>query len=289
MLDAATTRAFITAQRNEITEAAIYRKLARSVTDAHNSEVLARIGDDEAGHYQFFKERSGLEVKPSRLTMWWFFLIAKVLGLTFGIKLMEKGEQGAQKAYDVIARTVPEVHAVAEDEERHERELIDMLDEERLKYVGSMVLGLNDALVELTGALAGLTLAFANTRLIAMAGLITGLAASLSMAASEYLSTKTEGTDQSAVKASVYTGIAYVLTVMFLITPYLIFDNLYVCLGLAVCAALIVILAFTYYVSVAQDVSFRDRFLEMAGISLGVAVLSFGIGFVVRLALGIEV
>ncbi|MDI6704563.1 MAG: VIT1/CCC1 transporter family protein [bacterium] len=82
-----------------------------------------------------------------------------------------------------------------------------------------MVLGLNDALVELTGALAGFTFALQNTRVVAMAGLITGVAASLSMTTSEYLSTKSEGGAKSPFKASVYTGSAYVLTVMFLIFP----------------------------------------------------------------------
>lgn len=88
-----------------------------------------------------------------------------------------------------------------------------------------MVLGLNDALVELTGVLAGLTLALQNTRLVAMTGFITGIAASLSMSASEYLSAKSEEGPQDPLKASIYTGSAYVLTVLFLIFPYLLFTN----------------------------------------------------------------
>jgi len=73
-----------------------------------------------------------------------------------------------------------------------------------------MVLGLNDALVELTGTLAGLTFALKNTRLIALSGLITGIAATLSMAASEYLSARTEQESSRALKSSLYTGGAYV-------------------------------------------------------------------------------
>jgi vacuolar iron transporter family protein len=288
MMDDATRKAILVAQRNEVTATHIYRKLAVWAKDPGNSEVLARIGDEEAAHYDFFRDLSGREVGPSRLRIWWFFLIARVLGVTFGIKLMERGEKSVVSAYSVIAESLPELGDITEEEGNHEQELIDMIDEERLKYVGSMVLGLSDALVELTGALAGFTLALQNTRLIAMVGLITGLAASFSMAASEYLSTKTEDSEQSPVKASAYTGVAYVFTVMFLIAPYLIFDDLFLCLGLTVAAALVVILSFTYYVSVAQDISFRDRFLEMAGISLGVAALSFGIGFVVREFLGVD-
>ena len=73
---------------------------------------------------------------------------------------------------------------------------------EPYRYTGSIVLGLNDALVELTGALAGLTLALQDTKLIALTGSITGIAAALSMGASEYLSTKSEDVDRSPVKAS---------------------------------------------------------------------------------------
>jgi len=288
-LDRETRAAVLRAQRNEITEHLVYRRLARATKDPHNREVLGRIAEDELGHYHFWKEHTGQEVEPDRLKIAWYVAIARVLGLTFGIKLMERGEGQAQDAYRELAATIPAAKDVAEDEERHERELIDLIDEERLRYVGSMVLGLNDALVELTGTLAGLTLALQNTRLIGMAGLITGIAASLSMAASEYLSTKSEESAQDPVKASLYTGVAYVLTVVLLISPYFLLQSYFLALGLTATNAILVILLFTYYVSVARDIPFKRRFLEMALISLGIATLSFGIGFLVREFLGMEV
>ena len=152
-----------------------------------------------------------------------------------------------------------------------------------------MVLGLNDALVELTGALAGLTLALQNTKLIALTGLITGIAAALSMATSEYLSTKTEGTVRNPLKASVYTGVAYLITVSFLVLPYLILKNYYLCLGCTMSAAVLIIALFNYYISVAKDESFKKRFLEMTALSLGVAVFSFLIGFLIRIFLGVDI
>lgn len=151
-----------------------------------------------------------------------------------------------------------------------------------------MVMGLNDALVGLTGTLVGFTLAFQNTRLIAMAGFITGIAASLSMAASEYLSTKSEESSRDPFKASAYTGSAYVIAGLFLIFPYVIFTNYYFCLGFTLFNAIIVILIFTFYVSVAKDIPFWKRFSEMAGISLGIATLTFFIGFFVRMFLNID-
>jgi VIT1/CCC1 family predicted Fe2+/Mn2+ transporter len=287
LLDRSLRKAILTAQRSEITEHFIYQKLAQSTKDPHNSEILKRISGDELAHYNFWKKYTGEDVKPGELKIWAYYLISRIFGITFGIKLMESGEGQAQKTYENISRSVPAAESVIEDEEKHERQLIDLIDEERLRYVGSMVLGLNDALVELTGALAGLTFALQNTRVTAMVGLITGIAASLSMAASEYLSTKTEE-HKNPLKASVYTGFAYVITVLFLIFPYLILTDLYLCLGVTILNAIIVIFIFTFYVSVAKDIPFKKRFLEMALISLGVAALTFTISFVIRTFLNIE-
>jgi VIT1/CCC1 family predicted Fe2+/Mn2+ transporter len=109
------------------------------------------------------------------------------------------------------------------------------------------------------------------------------------MGASEYLSTKSEEGSQEPLKACLYTGSAYVLTVLFLIFPYLIFTNYYVCLAVMLTNAVIVILIFTFYISVAKDTPFGKRFFEMAGISLGIAAFTFVIGFFVRMAFNIDI
>lgn len=277
------------AQRNEITENIIYERLAKWSRDNRNREVLKRIAREELEHYRFWKGLTGEDVEPDRGRVRRYSWIARIFGLTFGIKLMERGEEGAQAAYGELSRSVPGAARIAEEENEHERALIDMIDEERLSYIGSMVLGLNDAIVELLGALAGFTLALRHVDLIAMTGLITGIAGSLSMASSEYLSTKSEGGVRSPLKAALYTGAAYILAVFFLISPYLVMKNCLAALGTTLANAIIVILVFTFYISIAKDMSFRHRFLEMAGISLGVAVLSFGVGWAVRLFLGVEI
>jgi VIT1/CCC1 family predicted Fe2+/Mn2+ transporter len=213
-----------------------------------------------------------------------------LFGFTFGVKLMEMGEQAAQKNYADVAKVIPEAAIYQHEEDKHEKQLIEMLDEERLQYAGSVVLGLNDALVELTGALAGLTLALQNGKLIALSGLITGIAASLSMAASEYLSTRSEVTSKHPVRAAVYTGIAYIITVTLLVLPYLISPaTFYIDLAITLTTAVLIIAVFNYYISVAKGESFRERFLEMAGLSLSVAAFSFVIGYFIRQWLGIEI
>lgn len=109
------------------------------------------------------------------------------------------------------------------------------------------------------------------------------------MGTSEYLSTKSEESEKIPAKAAIYTTSAYVLTVLLLIFPYMIITNVYLCLGLAILDAIIVILIFTFYVSVAKDVPFKKRFLEMALISLSITGLTFIIGYLVRIFLNIEI
>ena len=275
-------------QRNEVTEYHIYKKLARRVK-GDNEKILNDIAEDELRHYNFWEGYSGEEVKPNKWKVFKFYWITRLLGLTFGIKLMENGEAGAQEKYNEAVSYIPEAKSIVEDEDAHEEELINMIREKQLDYVGSIVLGLNDALVELTGALAGLTLAFQNTRLIAIAGLITGIAASFSMGASEYLSNKSEGNNERALPSSLYTGIAYIITVVLLIMPYLLLDNYFLCLAITLVVAVLIILFFNYYISVAKDLNFKKRFTEMAVLSLGVAALTFGISYFVRMFFGVEV
>jgi len=288
-MDQAIKDTILTFQKNEITEHFIYARLSALEKNEHNAKVLKNISEDELRHYGIWMGYTRQDVKPDRLKLWWYVQIARVLGVTFGIKLMEAGEEGAQAAYEKISKAIPEALKIRDEEEGHEKELINMIDEERLKYIGSVVLGLNDALVELTGTLAGLTFALQNAKLVGVAGLITGIAASLSMAASEYLSTKAEGGEKNPLKASIYTGLAYVLAVTVLILPFLTLANPFLSLLAALVGAILLILVFTFYFSVVREVSFKRRFAEMVAISLGVAGLSFLIGLAVRQLLGIDV
>lgn len=277
-------------QQNEITEYATYKAIAAGMKEGKNKRLLEKIAAEEKEHYEIWKTYTKQDLKPEGFKVWWRKVMARLLGFTFTIKLMENNEDVAQKSYAKLIGEVPEAEAIIAQEDEHEQILIEMLDEERLQYVGSMVLGLNDALVELTGTLAGLTFALQNTRIIALSGLITGISATLSMASSEFLSAKSEG-QKDAVKSSIYTGIAYLLTVALLILPYLLLPaNQYVPALVAMLVAVVAIIAaFNYYIAVAKGLSFKRRFWEMATISLSVAVLSFAVGLLVKKVLGVDI
>jgi len=276
-------------QQNEITESAIYSRIAIFAKGEGNKETLRRLSAEEKAHCLIWQKYTGAEMKPEKGKVLKYTLIARIFGFTFAVKLMELGEKNAQEEYNLLASEVEESVFIRQQEEEHENALLQMLDEERLRYVGSMVLGLNDALVELTGSLAGFALALQNTRLIALSGLIVGISATFSMASSEFLAARSEGRDD-ALRSCSYTGIAYLLTVVALILPYLLFPTHQYIAALACMLGVVILIiaGFTFYTSVAQDQPFKTRFSEMALISIGVAVVSFVVGILAKKFLGVD-
>ena len=279
---------FLFFQEDEITSSIVYAKLAHIVKDSENKKTLLQIAAEEKAHYEILKRHTGKEVAPNRWRIFKYYWLARILGLTFAIKVMEKEEKDAQEVYARYPE-YPELEKLGRDEEVHEQKLIGLINEEKLEYMGSVVLGLNDALVEFTGALAGFTLALSNAPLIALTGSITGIAAALSMASSEYLSTKSEeGDSKHPVKAAVYTDIAYIITVVALVAPFIFIENVLIALGLMLVMALTIIALFNYYYAVARGESFKKRFLEMAILSFTVAGISFLIGYALKTLTGID-
>lgn len=167
---------FIRFQRNEKTESIVYERLASIEKDESNRKVLRLISAEEKAHYATLKKYTETDVAPDKLRIAKYYWLARILGITFAIKLMESSEENAHHDYAKYT-DYPDLRQLANEEEVHEQKLIGLINEERLEYMGSVVLGLNDALVEFTGALAGFTLALSDSRLIALTGSITGIAA----------------------------------------------------------------------------------------------------------------
>nr|HPR90416.1 VIT1/CCC1 transporter family protein [Synergistaceae bacterium] len=270
-------------QRDELTSSILYEYIAGRQKDEGNRNALMEIAKAERSHYTTWKGYTGQELRPNMLKIFFYKIIHMLLGDTFTIKLFEIGETfGAQELREIEGE-IPEARTIMKEEEEHEDRLMEMVDEERLHYIGSMVLGLNDALVELTGTIAGLTFALMNTRLVALSGIITGVSATLSMAASNYLAERADG-NAKALKSSFYTGMAYLVTVALMVLPYLLLPNsLYLAAFAILLAVVVMIIAvFNYYVSVVQSIPFWPRFAEMGTISLSVAAISFVIGLLAK-------
>lgn len=293
-MDESTQARLLELQRMEATEAEVYRRLAKMQPDPVNQSILNGIALEEERHEAVIAKMTGEEVKADGLRVMKQVVLAKLFGFTFSVKLMEGTEHDAAAEYRELG-----LYDIAEEEEAHEQNMIDMLDEERLRYSGSVVLGMSDALIELTGALAGLTFALQSLQLVALAGLVTGIAAAFSMGASEYLSSRAEKKAESAVKAAFFTWLSYLVTVFLLVGPYLVFQvdspdfhGLEPHVQALMCTfaiGLLIVAVFNLYVSVVEEVSFRSRFLEMTGILGVVSLISYGIGIALRGMLGIDI
>lgn len=278
------------AQIDEETGTIIYGYMAKREKNAHNKEILEHMSQDEKKHADTWHEITNEDLHPNKMKIYWMKFLTVVMGFTFVVKTMQKEERLGQQTYEKMQKELPQAAEMLKEERQHEKNLYGMLDEERLHYVGAMVLGLNDALVELTGAIAGVTFALADNRLIALTGIVTGISATLSMAASNYLAVRADGSED-ALKSSLYTGVAYLVTVVFLVLPFLVYPiHMYLEAFISmIVIVLLIILVFNYYISVTKEEKFTSRFVEMAAISLSVAVLSFVIGILAKNMLGIGV
>ena len=221
-------RTLINFQRRETTMAVLYKELAIRMKDQSNKEILLKLASDELDHYHTIKRITTRNIKPDRLRINLFFLICNIFGLTFGIKLMEYNKKRDRRLYASLNR-YPQIKVIIEEGEINEKILIGKIEEQRLMYMSAVVLGLNDAIIEFTGALAGFAFAFQNSKYVAMAGAITGIAAALSMGASEYLSSKSDKniTTKSALISASYTLVTYFVTVIALLSPFVYLSNVY--------------------------------------------------------------
>ncbi|MCM8798444.1 MAG: VIT1/CCC1 family protein [Candidatus Omnitrophica bacterium] len=276
-------------QRNEITEHFVYKILSNIAKDKQEKDILNRLSQEELSHYEFFRTITKEKASFDKFRILFYSFISRIFGLNFGLKLMERGEGLAQDGYKELKGISPELEKIIQEEDEHEQKLISLIDEDRLKYISSIFLGMNDAVIEFISALAGFTLALQNNKIIAGVGLITGIAASLSMGCSEYLATKQEDSDKKPLKAGIYTGAFYLGTVLLFILPYIFFKNIFFCLFLILSSAIFLIFIFTFYISIAKGLSFKKRFSEITAISLSIAGINFLLGLVIKRLLRIDV
>ncbi len=276
-------------QQNEINDWAVYTEIAK-IADKKNRDILLKIAKDEKEHYDFWKKITKKELNFSKWIVLFYLFLVKFFGISFSLKLLESKEEKAQSFYLSIVKLYPDAKKIYEDENRHEKELLGMLEDSKLLYAGAVILGMNDALVELTGTLTGIALAFENSKYVGITGIIMGVAASFSMAASSYLEAKENvNLNINPKKYSLYTGISYILTTIMVVFPFFVVEKAKIALVLMFFMAAFSIVVYNFYISVARDEDFKKRVREMFLITFGVAFISFLIGYFVNRYLGIEV
>ncbi len=156
------------------------------------------------------------------------------------------------------------------------------------KYAGAMVLGMHDALVEITGIIAGLIFAIDNRRILLLTGAIAAVAASLSMAAANYMAQRTDNNPDAPIAAT-YTGATYVTTSAILLAPFCVIHNRFAAFGTMCIAAVAIILLFNLCIGKINKRPFWSHFWEMLCVCIGVSIASFAIGQAAKYFLNIQI
>ncbi len=285
--------------REELFAYRLYSALARRFPDGASRELMNELARQEKSHVDFWLGVTGGDerrIAIPKLKYSLLVLASRFLGPAFTIRWLERGEDKAIEAYRGLLESGQlnpvqqvQVRKMLDEEQEHEQVLEQGIEDERRLYLGAAVLGLNDALVELTGGLTGLVSSIRDPRLIGFASLVVGIAASMSMAASNFLSVDIgEASALKPGKAATYTGTAYIFVVVGLVLPFFLLGDRHVALGISWASAILIIAAFSFYSAVMQGVSFFRRFGLMMAFGIGVAVISFFIGRALGAMIGIE-
>lgn len=269
--------------QDEVLAYHLYNMISLEQTKDTHIGILTNIALQEKKHLGMLNEL--LEEKVdinsySKAKYLYYKIILKLFGVIFTLRLFEKRERKSHQKYAKYVNEFPIIEEIVAEEKKHEDKLDDILKDKKLLYASSIILGLNDALIEMSGAIAGFTFALAASKEIAIVSLIMGVAASLSMAASEYLSAKADD-HAHPVRSAGYNFITYIVVVALLILPYVFLDK-FIALGVMISLVLLIIFVFNVYLSIAKKQSLLKNFLTMTVIAIGVASISFLIGLLIN-------
>lgn len=272
----------------ELLNYTFYQWLSQKVSNQSLRQLLLDFALEEKKHFNFWANYTAEKPRYNQFKLWLYKILAKVLGITFILRLLEQNEHKTIAVYRALADEMrgSEREALLElivSEERHEHTFLQELSEHepRLNYIGFVVLGLSDAIIEVTGVHAGFLGASHRTLAAGVAGLIVGFAASISMAAAAYLQAK-QNPVVSSIRSAFYTGISYILAVVLLALPYFLVLSVGLAFWLSIALAIGLIGSFVFYSSVVFERNFWGEFLESLLVLGGTALASYGFGELIR-------
>ncbi|HXW94819.1 MAG TPA: VIT1/CCC1 family protein [Nitrososphaerales archaeon] len=269
---------------DEFSDYTLYDRLSKTVSsDSPFREVLQNLSTTEHRHFEFWRKYvPGEEPKLAKLKLYWVLFLRKFLGLTFATRYLDRHESNVVQEYKGLERLIPEPDRPAydemvADEKEHEKAFALKVESSAVRYIAFVVLGLADALVEISGIHAGWLGLFEKTEIAGLAGVVAGGAASLAMASAAFAQAK-QGFSGSARLSAVYTGVSYFITAIILATPYFLTSSMILALGTSLTLAVAILVITTWYSTVIQQKAFSRDFVEILAILFGTTTLVFLLG-----------
>ena len=280
--------------QDEYADRSVYLALSKRERNPAFKKSLEDIANGEQSHFEFWQTYApDVKVSEKKLRTYLIVLLRIILGLTFTLKLMERHEGKLHLRYKRITESIPSAdrtrfQEMMDSEEGQEDLLIGQIQENRVKYMSFIVLGLADAVVEISGIHAGSLGIYGKTQLAGLAGIIAGMAASIAMASAAYAQAK-QGFQGSAKWSAIYTGVSYMITAVFLALPYFLTPNMVGALATSLIIGVVLVAAMTFYDTVISGRPFKRQFGEIAGIILAASLALFVVGTLVGQYLGIRI
>jgi vacuolar iron transporter family protein len=282
---------------DEYTDHLVYKRLAESSStkDPKFKQILNTLSNTEYRHYEFWKKYvpQGTKIVPRTTTIYVTLFLRLIFGSTFAIKYLEKHEAAVIKKYKEVKNSIPEADQrqfdeMVRDEEEHENTFMDQMQGRYLKYISFIILGLADAIVEISGIHAGSLGIYHSTEITGLAGIVAGAAASIAMASAAYAQAK-QGFQGSPSISAFFTGISYFINAIVLAAPYFFTKSQITAISTSIVFAIAIIAFISYYNSIVSSARFLRDFAELAGIMLGASAALFLFGLLVRSVFGITI
>jgi len=278
---------------DEYADYQLYTELAKREKDVDRKKTLEELAKAEKEHYIFWSRfAGGYTPKVSKAAVYQMIILRLMMGLTFTLKFLERREKQIIEDYKQVSEELSGedkriLRKIIEDEEMHERAFMNQIDERRVRYLGFIVLGLADAIVEITGVHAGFLGVTSSTLIAGIAGLVVGFAAAISMGSAAYLQAKQQTSSKPAFSA-LATAVAYISAVALLASPYFITEVMILAFGGSLALAVLLIIFFTLYGSVVGERSFPKEFAESIALTFGTALATFLFGDFIGRVFGIH-
>lgn len=276
---------------DEWSDYTLYERLSNTVDgDSPFSGVLKALSETEHGHYEFWRKYvPDEEPRLAKLKLYWVLFLRRFFGLTFATRYLDRHEASVVWEYTGLAEMIPEedraaFDAMVADEKEHEKAFAMKVESSAVAYISFVVLGLADALVEISGIHAGWLGLFEKTEIAGLAGVIAGGAASLAMASAAFAQAKQGGFKGSARLSAAYTGVSYFVTAIMLATPYFLTSTMVIALGGSLTLAVIILAVTTWYSVVIQEKVFLRDFIEILLILFATTFVVFVLGYAVSAA-----
>src|SRR5664280_231698 len=182
----------------------LYAYLAGSEKDPALRARFAELARVETLHMAFWRAfllRRGITTtEPSWFSFAWARLLRRVLGTRRYLSLLEITEATAVDSYYQFLNSTAleeaekaDIARIIEDELGHEEELESQFNTLPKDNVRDFVMGMNDGLVELLGAVTGLSAVYpTRPQIVGVNGLVVGLAGALSMGIGTWVSVRSQ-------------------------------------------------------------------------------------------------